>query len=171
VLALVVLLSTAIVPTVEAAPLPQYAGWAVFEQPSWDLGGRWYSRQVVIRPTVRVAERYPVTMLSSVPVTLIAPTGVVQTFAEPRFVTTFQEVVLPELVDVVPVEILGNGIQVIQVEPNLYAFVAPQLYCPYGAFGPCELTAAQLAARRAGFTTVALNGPLGPGMYVAFRAA
>jgi hypothetical protein len=102
-------------------------------------------------------------------VTVLAPPGVVQTFAEPTFVTTFQQAILPTIATVVPVDTLQSGIQVVQVEPGLNALVAPQFFCTPDAAGNCQALAAQLAVRQPGFTTVNLNGPLGSGVYVAYR--
>ena len=66
-------------------------------------------------------------------------------------------------------EFLQAGIQVIQVEPNLNALVAPQFFCAVDAAGNCQALAARLAAQQPGFTTVTVNGPLGYGVYLAYR--
>lgn len=152
-----------------AAPTEQVpAGWVV-QQPQWAPAQQWYSRTVVVQPTAAVVQAVPGTTLSSVPVTVLAAPGVVQNFAEPTFVSTFQQAILPTIATVVPVDTLQSGIQVVQVEPNLNALVAPQFYCPLDAAGNCQTLAAQLAVQRPGFTTVTLNGPLGSGVYVAYR--
>jgi hypothetical protein len=159
------LLGTGVASTALAAPTQQYIpGWTVVEQPSWDNTQPWYSRTVVVQPTGVVSG--PV---GTVPVTVLASPATVQTFAEPRFVSTFQQTVVPTLVGIVPVETLQNGIEVVQVQPNVQALVGPQFYCPLNAAASCQALAAQLAARTPGFTTVNFNGPLGPGVYVAYQ--
>jgi hypothetical protein len=168
-LGLAAVLFASVSATALAAPTEQGPGWVVVPQPQWDPAQQWYSRTVVVQPTTAVVQAVPATTLSSVPVTVLAPTGVVQTFAEPVFVNTFQEAILPTIVGVVPVETIQSGIQVLQVEPNLNALVAPQFFCPPDSAVTCQTLAAQLAARRPGFTTVTLNGPLGSGVYVAYR--
>jgi len=124
-------------------------------------GQTWYTRTVTIQPTAVVS--------GAVPVTVVAPAEVAQTFPEPTFVTTFQQTVVPALVGVVPAETIQNGIQVVEVQPNVVALVGPQFYCPANAAANCEALAAQLAARSPGFTTVTFNGPLGAGVYVAYQ--
>ncbi len=153
-----------------AAPADQYPGWTVVEQPAWGAGGPWFSRTVVVQPTTAVVQDVPVTTPITVPVTVIAPSGVVQTFPEPAFTTTFQQRVVPALASVVPVDTLQNGIEVVQVQPNVDVLVGSQFYCPPNNAASCQALAAQLAATTPGFTTVSLNGPLGPGVYVAYTA-
>jgi len=159
------LLGTGVASTALAAPAQQYIpGWTVVEQPGWDNAQPWYSRTVVVQPTGVVSGA-----VGTVPVTVLAPSSTVQTFAEPRFVSTFQQTVVPTLVGIVPAETLQNGIEVVQVQPNVQALVAPQFFCPVNAAASCQALAAQLAARTPGFTTVTFNGPLGPGVYVAYQ--
>ena len=102
--------------------------------------------------------------------TVLAPSGVAETFAEPTFVTTFQQQIVPALASVVPVDTLQSGIQIMQVQPNVQALVGQQFYCPPENAVSCQTLAAQLAATRPGFTTMSLNGPLGPGVYVVYQA-
>src|SRR4051794_35366764 len=79
-----------------AAPTEQVpAGWVAVQQPQWAPAQQWYSRTVVVQPTAAVVQAVPGTTLSSVPVTVLAAPGVVETFAEPTFVTTFQQAILP----------------------------------------------------------------------------
>jgi hypothetical protein len=165
---LALLLCGAAVSTTRAAPVDQFAGWTVVEQPQWGTAGPWFSRTVVVQPTTAVVQNVPVTVPSTVPVTVLAPSGVVQTFAEPTFTTTFQQRIVPALASVVPVDTLQNGIEVVQVQPNVDVLVGSQFYCPPNNAASCQALAAQLAATTPGFTTVSLNGPLGPGVYVAY---
>jgi hypothetical protein len=144
-----------------AASAGQVAGWVPVEQPAWAPGQTWFSRTVVVQPTGVVAQ--------SVPVTVVVPATVRETFVEPTFVNTFQTVVAPALTTVVPVETIQSGIQVVQVEPGLNALVAPQFYCAVDAVGNCQALAAQLAAQNPAFTTVTIAGPLGYGVYLAYR--
>jgi hypothetical protein len=163
------LLASAVVPTALAAPSGQSPGWVYLGPPQWDTARPWFQQQVVVQPTAAVFQRVPGVQLGSVPVTVLAPTGVVDTVAVPTVVSTFQQTILPEVVEVVPVDTLRNGVQVLRVEPNLIVPVAPQLYCPFDAAWTCQSLATQLALRRPGFTTVTLNGPLGAGVYVAYQ--
>ncbi len=164
------LLGAAAITPALAAPTGQRPGWTVVTQPAWEAPGTWYSRTVVVQPTTPIAAAAPVTTPLSVPVTVLAPSGVAETFTEPAFVSTFQQTLLPTIAGVVPVDTLQSGIQVMQVQPNVYALVTPQLYCAADAAGNCQAVAAQLSARTPGFSTMALNGPLGPGVYVVYTA-
>jgi hypothetical protein len=166
------LLGTAAVAPALAAPGDQVVvpGWTVVQQPAWSPGNPWFSRTVVVQPTTSVVQGVPVTVPAAVPVTVLAPSGVPETFAEPTFVTTFQQQVVPALATVVSPDMLQNGIQVMQVQPNVDVLVGQQFYCTPDAAGNCQALAAQLAARFPGFTTMSLNGPMGPGVYVAYSA-
>jgi hypothetical protein len=168
-----VLLGSTGTPTSIAAPGRQVVvpGWTVFEQPLWDPTGAWYTRTIVIRPTaVAVAEAVPVTTVTTVPVTVVARTGVVENFSEATFSTLFQEIILPTVASVIPLDTLGSGIQAIQVRPGLHALVAPQLFCSLDTAAVCEALAREFAERTPGWTTVTINGPLGYGVYLAFMA-
>jgi hypothetical protein len=162
------LLGSAAVSTTVAAPTAQWPGWTFIDQPHWGPGGAWFSRTVVVQPTTAVVQNVPVTVPATVPVTVLAPSGMVETFAEPTFVTTFQQRVVPALATVLPASTLQSGIEVVQVQPNVDVLVGSQFYCPPNNAGSCQALAAQLAATTPGFTTVSLNGPLGPGVYVAY---
>jgi hypothetical protein len=166
------LLGSAGTPTSLAAPGQQVVvpGWTVFEQPLWDPMGQWYTRTIVIRPAVAVAEAVPVTTVTSIPVTVVARTGVVENFSEANFSTLFQEIIVPTVASVIPLDVLGSGIQAIQVRPGLHALVAPQLYCSLDTAAVCETLAREFAERTPGWTTVTINGPLGYGVYLAYMA-
>jgi hypothetical protein len=150
-------------PTEQLPPPPAPgAGWVAVQQPAWDPAQPWYGRTVVVQPNAAVS--------AAVPVTVLVPGSAPQSFVEPTFVDTWQQYVVPTLATVVPVNTLQNGIQVVQVEPNVVALAAPQFYCGFDATGTCQAMAAQLAASNPNFTLVTLNnGPLGPGVYVAYR--
>ncbi|HLH21340.1 MAG TPA: hypothetical protein VK066_02380 [Chloroflexota bacterium] len=167
---LALLLGGGTVATALAAPTDQVPGWTVVEQPQWSPGTPWYSRTVVVQPTTTVVQNVPVSVPAAVPVTVLAPSGVPETFAEPTFVTTFQQQVVPALATVLPADTLASGVEVMQVQPNVDVLVGQQFYCPPSNAASCQALAAQLAATTPGFTTMSLTGPLGPGVYVAYEA-
>ncbi len=152
----------AVAPTTQAAPADQWVGWTPIQQPAWDSSQPWYSRTVVVQPTGVVS--------SSVPITVVVPGNAPQSFVEPTFTTTFQQVVVPSLARVVPVDTLQSGLQVVQVQPNLHILAAPQFFCTTDAAANCQAMAFQLAQSTPGWTTVTTNGPLGYGVYVAYEA-
>jgi hypothetical protein len=162
------LLGMALAPVTLAAPGAQVPGWTVIQQPQWDPTAPWFSRTVVVQPSAAVIGSVPVAVPASIPVTVLAPSGTVGTFVEPTFVNTFQQVVVPTLATTVSGDVLQNGVQVMQVQPNQFVLVGPQYFCPLDNTGPCQVLAAQLAAVNPAFTLLTLTGPLGPGVYLAY---
>jgi len=153
------LLLTGTVPVTRAAPLDQWTGWNPIQPPQWDPTQSWYGRTVVVQPTGFAGQ--------SVPVTVLAPSGLPQPIAEPTLVNTYQQTLIPSLAGIVPPSTLQNGLQVMQVTPHLSIVASPQFFCPMDAADNCVNIATQLAQRSLGWTTVITNGPLGQGAYVA----
>jgi len=162
------LLGMTLAPVTLAAPGDQVPGWTMIPQPQWDASVPWFTRTVVVQPGPAVVGSVPMTVPASIPVTVLAPSGTVGTFVEPTFVSTFQRVVVPALATTVSADVLQNGVQVMQVQPNQFVLVGPQYFCPLDNTAPCQVLAAQLAATNPAFTLLTLTGPLGPGVYLAY---
>jgi hypothetical protein len=155
----VLLLGSAVAPTAGAVPADQWPGWTPIQQPQWDPAQPWYSRTLVVQPTGVVSH--------GVPVTVLVPSGIQQSFPEPTFLNTFQQTVVPTLAGILPAPTLQNGLQVMAVAPHLHILTSPQFFCPMDSASDCVNITAQLAQRTPGWTTVITNGPLGLGAYVA----
>jgi hypothetical protein len=153
------LLSSTGAPAARAGPADQWPGWTPIQQPQWDPAQPWYSRTVVVQPTGGFPQ--------AIPVTVLVPAGAPQAFAEPTFLNTFQQTVVPTLAGVLPAPTLQNGLEVMPVAPHLHILTSPQFFCPMDAASNCVNIAAQLAQRTPGWTTVIANGPQGMGAYVA----
>src|SRR5690349_11038744 len=76
-----------------ATPTNQWVGWTP-QQPQWDPAQAWYGRTVVVQPTGSFGQ--------SVPVTVLAPSGLAQPIAEPTLVNTYQQTLIPSLAGIVP---------------------------------------------------------------------